>query len=127
MDIQGQSAQLDGSSCKQRETKDSDSEECDARIEEQPAGAVHEQKLEMAPAVSPCAQMRPARTTIGAERGRHLADAEPCQRRGHHHLAGIFHARRLEREVFDRLASVAAQAAVEIMHTGLEECASEEG
>lgn len=85
-----------------------------ARIQEQPLGAVDEQKLQMPPAIPEAAQMRRTGTAIRRQRRGHLRHFQMHQRGLHHHLAGILHTGRLQIQLLNAFLIITAQAAVEI-------------
>jgi hypothetical protein len=79
-----------------------------ARIQEQPARAEHQEEAQMAPAIMPGPQVRGPRSPIDVERGRHFRDDEPVERGTRNHLAGEFHSRCIEAERENPVAPEAA-------------------
>ena len=65
--------------------------------------------------------MRRPRPAVDRERGRHLGDGEPVERRAHHHLARELHAGGPQVQRKNGVAAQATQAAVEIADAGAEE------
>ena len=95
--------------------------------QKKPTRAEDQQEAQVAPAVSPTAQMGRAAATIFPQRCRHLADFEPGKSGFHDHLAGKLHAGRLELQVEHRLTVVTTQPTVEVFDRRPEECPTDPG